>query len=45
MTDLDTATAALLEVQTFCVKAGSFSSPLAQKMVIDGKTSSGMHLL
>jgi hypothetical protein len=45
MTDLDTAATTLLEMQTFCVKAGSFSSPLAQKMAVDGKTSSGMHLL
>jgi hypothetical protein len=46
MIDLDTATIALSEVQTFFfVKIGSFSSPLAQKMMFDGKTSSGMHLL
>jgi hypothetical protein len=45
MTNLDTAAAALSEAQTFCAKVGSFSSPLAQKMVVDGKTSSGMHLL
>jgi hypothetical protein len=44
MTDLDTVVAALSEAQTFCIKAGSFSSPLAQKMVVDGKTSPGMHL-
>jgi hypothetical protein len=43
MTDLDTAAAALSEAQTFCAKAGSFSSPLAQKMAVDGKTSPGMH--
>jgi hypothetical protein len=43
MTDLHTA-AALSEAQTFCAKVGSFSSPLAQKMVVDGKMSSGMHL-
>ena len=45
MTDLDIAAAALSEVQTFCVKAGSFSSPLTQKMAVDGKTSPNMHLL
>jgi hypothetical protein len=45
MTDLDTAAAALLEAQTFFANAGSFSSPLAQKMEVDGKTSTGMHLL
>jgi hypothetical protein len=44
MTDLDTVAAALSEVQTFCAKAGSFSSPLAQKMAVDGKTLPGMHL-
>jgi hypothetical protein len=42
MTDVDTATEALSEAQTFCVKAGSFSSLLAQKMAVDGKTSPGM---
>jgi hypothetical protein len=31
MTDLDTAAAALSEVQTFCAKAGSFSSPSPRK--------------
>jgi hypothetical protein len=45
MTDLDTAVATLSGTQTFCVNAGSFSSPLAQKMTVDGKTSPGMHLL
>jgi hypothetical protein len=45
MTDLDTTTTTLSEAQTFCAKTGSFSSPLAQKMTVDGKTSSGMHLL
>jgi hypothetical protein len=45
MTDLDTAAAALLEAQTFYAKTDSFSSPLAWKMAIDGKTSSDMHLL
>jgi hypothetical protein len=44
MTDLDTATAALSKAQFFCANAGSFSSPLTQKMVVDGKTSPGMHL-
>jgi hypothetical protein len=44
MTYLDTAAAALSKAQTFCAKAGSFSSPLAQKMMVDGKMSSGMHL-
>jgi hypothetical protein len=29
MTDVDTAAEALSEAQTFCVKAGSFSSTLA----------------
>jgi hypothetical protein len=29
MTDVDTAAEALSEAQTLCVKAGSFSSPLA----------------
>jgi hypothetical protein len=43
MIDLDTVAEALSEVQTFCVKASSFSSPLAQKMAVDGKTSPGMH--
>jgi hypothetical protein len=37
-------TEALLEAQTFCAKAGSFSSPLAQKIVVDGKTSTGMYI-
>jgi hypothetical protein len=44
MTDLDTAAVALSEVQTFYANAGSFSSPLSQKMAVDGKTSPGMHL-
>jgi hypothetical protein len=44
MTDVDTAAEAQSEVQTFHVKAGSFSSPLAQKMAVDGKTSPGMHI-
>jgi hypothetical protein len=45
MTDLDTATVALSEAQTFCSKVGSFSSPLAPKMAVDGKTPPSMHLL
>jgi hypothetical protein len=45
MTDLDIVAVALSEAQTFCVKAGSFSSPLTQKMAVDGKTSPSMHLL
>jgi hypothetical protein len=45
MTDLDITAATLSEAQTFCAKAGSFSSSLAQKMVVDGKTLSDMHLL
>jgi hypothetical protein len=44
MINLDTV-AALSEAQFFCVKTGSFLSPLAQKMAVDGKTSHGMHLL
>jgi hypothetical protein len=44
MTNVDTAVEALSEVQTFCVKVGSFSSPLAQKMAVDGKTSPGMYI-
>jgi hypothetical protein len=43
MTNLDTA-AALSEVQIFCAKVGSFSSPLTHKMTVDGKTFPGMHL-
>jgi hypothetical protein len=31
MTDVDTAAEALSEAQTFCVKVGSFSSPLPRK--------------
>jgi hypothetical protein len=45
MTDLGTAAATLLEAQTFCAEASSFSSPLVQKMAVDGKTSPDMHLL
>jgi hypothetical protein len=44
MTALDTAAVALSEVQTFCIKTTSFSSPLTHKMAVDGKTSPGMHL-
>jgi hypothetical protein len=44
MTDVDTAAKALSEAQTFCVKAGSFSSPLAPKMVVDGKMSRDMYI-
>jgi hypothetical protein len=44
MTDVDTAAETLSEVQTLCVNAGSFSSPLAQKMAVDGKTSLGMYI-
>jgi hypothetical protein len=44
MADADTAAEALSEAQTFCVNADSFSSPLAQKMAVDGKTSSGMYI-
>jgi hypothetical protein len=44
MTDVDTTTEALSEVQTFCVKVGSFSSPLAQKMMVDAKTSPDMYI-
>jgi hypothetical protein len=44
MTNVDTAAEALSEVQTLCVKVGSFSSPLAQKMAVDGKTSPGMYI-
>jgi hypothetical protein len=44
MTDVDTAAEALSETQTFYVNAGSFSSPLAQKMAVDGKTSPDMYI-
>jgi hypothetical protein len=44
MSDVDTAAEALSEAQTLCAKAGSFSSPLAQKITVDGKTSSGMYI-
>jgi hypothetical protein len=44
MTDVDTTTEALSEAQTFCVKTDSFSSSLAQKISIDGKTSPGMYI-
>jgi hypothetical protein len=45
MTDLDTAATALSAAQTFCANAGSFSSPLAQKIAVNSKTSSDMHLI
>jgi hypothetical protein len=45
MTYLDTAASSLSEAQTFCVNAGSFLSSIAQKMMVDGKISPGMHLL
>jgi hypothetical protein len=41
---VNTATEALSEAQTFCVKVDSFSSSLAQKTAIDGKTSPGMYI-
>jgi hypothetical protein len=44
MTDVDIAAEALSEAQTFCAKAGSFSSPLAQKMAVDGKISPDMYI-
>jgi hypothetical protein len=44
MTDVDTAAEALSEVQIFHTKAGSFSNPLAQKMMVDDKMSSSMHI-
>jgi hypothetical protein len=44
MIDVDTVAEALSEAQTFCVKVGSFSSPLAQKMMVDGKMSPGMYI-
>jgi hypothetical protein len=44
MTDVDTAAEALSEAQSFYVKASSFSSPLAQKMAVDGKTSPDMYI-
>jgi hypothetical protein len=44
MTDVDTAAEALLEAQTFYVNASSFSSPLAQKIAVDGKTSPDMYI-
>jgi hypothetical protein len=44
MIDVDTAAEALSEAQTFCVKASSFSSPFAQKMAVDGKTSPGTYI-
>jgi hypothetical protein len=44
MIDVDTATEALSEAQTFCLNVVSFSSPLAQKMTVDGKMSPGMYI-
>jgi hypothetical protein len=44
MTDVDTTVEPLSEVQTFCVNAGSFSSPLAQKIAVDSKTSPSMYI-
>jgi hypothetical protein len=44
MTDVDTMPEALSEAQTFYANAGSFSSPLAQKMAVDGKTSPSMYI-
>jgi hypothetical protein len=44
MTYVDTAAEALSEAHIFCVNADSFSSPLAQKMAVDDKTSSGMYI-
>jgi hypothetical protein len=44
MTDVDTTIEALSEAQIFCAKASSFSSPLAQKIAVDDKTSSGMYI-
>jgi hypothetical protein len=44
MIDVDTAAEALSESQTFYAKTDSFSNPLAQKMAVDGKTSSGMYI-
>jgi hypothetical protein len=44
MTDVDTTTEALSDAQIFCANAGFFSSPLAQKITVDGKTSSGMYI-
>jgi hypothetical protein len=44
MTNVDTAAESLSEAQTFCVKVVSFSSPLAQKMAVDGKTSPGTYI-
>jgi hypothetical protein len=44
MTDVDTTTEALSETQTLCVKSGSFSSPIAQKMVVDDKMSPDMYI-
>lgn len=45
MTDIDTAAAALLEVEMYRRKTGEFGRALARKMAIDGKTSPGMFLI
>jgi hypothetical protein len=44
MTDVDTTVEPPSEVQTFCANAGSFSSPLAQKIAVDSKTSPSMYI-
>jgi hypothetical protein len=44
MIDIDTTTEALSEAQIFYVKADSFLSSIAQKMAVDGKTSSVMYI-
>jgi hypothetical protein len=44
MTDVDTAAAALSEAQSYRLKSGSFTSPLAQKMACDGTTSPGSYI-
>jgi hypothetical protein len=45
MTDIDTAAAALLEVEMYRRKTGEFGRALARRMAIDGKTSPGMFLI
>ncbi len=45
MTDIDTAAAALLEVEMYRRKTGEFGRALARKMATDGKTSPGMSLI
>ena len=44
MTDIDTAAAALSEAQSYRLKSGSFTNPLAQKMACDGTTSPGSYI-